>query len=93
MGTFHHDRGALHGITVVVDTQGPRLYVGRCDTADPDGIVLLDVDVHADGDGGRSKDDYLRQVARVGHWKKHDRVVVATAEIASVRRLADIATD
>lgn len=93
MGTFHHDRSALHGITVVVDTQGQRVYVGRCDTEGPEGIVLLDVDVHADGDGGRSKDDYLRQAARVGHWKKHDRVVVAAAEIASVRRLADIATD
>ena len=93
MGTFHHDRGALHGITVVVDTQGPRVYVGRCDSEGPDGIVLLDVDVHADGDGGRSKADYLRQVARVGHWKKHDRVEVAAAEIVSVRRLGDMALD
>ena len=93
MGTFHHDRGALHGITVVVDTSGPRVYVGRCDTEGPDGIVLLDVDVHADGEGGRSKADYVQAVARFGHWKKHDRVVVPGAEIASVRRLGDIATE
>ena len=40
MGTFHQDRGELHGITVVVDTRGPRVYVGRCETEDAQEIVL-----------------------------------------------------
>ena len=31
MGTFHHDKHELHGITVVVDTEGPKVFVGRCD--------------------------------------------------------------
>jgi len=34
MGTFHHDRHELHGITVVVDTSGPEIFVGRCDDMD-----------------------------------------------------------
>ena len=93
MGTFHHDKSPLHGMTVVVDTVGPRVYVGRCDTQAEHGIVLLDVDVHEDGQGGRSKEDFLRQVARVGHWKKHDRLVVAAAEIRSVARLGDLPSD
>lgn len=91
MGTFHHDKSALHGITVVVDTQGPKVYVGRCDTEAEEGIVLLDVDVHEEGEGGRSKEEFLRQVARVGYWKRHDRLVVAAAEIRSVTRLGDLA--
>ncbi len=90
MGTFHDDKGPLHGITVVVDTRGPQVYVGRCDTQDAERIILLDVDVHADGEGGRSKGDYLRTVARVGHWKKHDRISIATHDILSVRRLGEI---
>jgi len=44
VGTFHDDKGELHGITVVVETTGPRVYVGRCDTQTPQGIILLDAD-------------------------------------------------
>ena len=44
MGTFHDDRGPLHGITVVVDTKGPQVYVGRCDTYDARWLVLNDAD-------------------------------------------------
>ena len=32
MGTFHQGKGDLHGITVVVDTTGRCVFVGRCDT-------------------------------------------------------------
>ena len=91
MGTFHNDRGALHGITVVVETAGNDVYVGRCDTEDDQAIVLLDADVHADGAGGRSKEEFVQQAARVGHWKKHDRVVIPARDIVSVRRLGEIA--
>ncbi len=91
MGTFHHDRGALHGITVVVETAGKDVYVGRCDTEDAQAIVLLDADVHADGAEGRSKEEFVQQAAKVGHWKKHDRVVIPAGDIVSVRRLGDIA--
>lgn len=90
MGTFHHDKGELHGITVVVDTNGPELFVGRCDTVTESGVVLLDVDVHIDGESKGSKEEYLSRVAMVGHWKKHDRVVVPTEQVRSLRRLAEI---
>ncbi|MFQ5601447.1 MAG: hypothetical protein ACE5G2_12960 [Candidatus Krumholzibacteriia bacterium] len=90
MGTFHDDKGELHGITVVVDTNGPQVFVGRCDTMDAQQIVLLDADVHEDGTEGRSKDDFVHQAARFGHWKKHDRVVIPASDIASVRRLGQV---
>ena len=77
-------------ITIVVDTKGPQVFVGRCDDIDDDEVVLLDVDVHADGEGGRSKQDYLKQAAQFGVWKKHARVVIPRAEVASVSRLADV---
>ena len=64
MGTFHHDRHELHGITVVVDTSGPEIFVGRCDDLDDRQILLVDVDVHRDGDDGRSKAEYVERAAR-----------------------------
>lgn len=90
MGTFHHGKGELHGITVVVDTTGPEIFVGRCDDMDERGIVLHDVDVHRDGDNGRSKEDYVRRASQLGVWKKHDRLFVPGDKIASVRRLGEV---
>ena len=91
MGTFHDDKGELHGITVVVRTSDMRVvYVGRCDTEGPDGIVLLDADQHEDGDAGRSTDQYLERAAKYGVFARHDRIVVPRAEIASVQRLGEL---
>lgn len=91
MGTFHHDKHQLHGITVVVDTKGPRVFVGRCDDIDDDHVILLDADVHQDGEGGRSKHEYLQQAAQYGVWKKHDRLEIPLSEVATVVRLGDVA--
>ena len=90
MGTFHSNKHELHGITVVVDTDGPEIFVGRCDDMDDQHVILLDVDVHQDGDGGRSKDDYVAGAALYGVFKKHQRLVVDRNRVTSVRRLGDI---
>ena len=90
MGTFHQDKSELHGITVVVDTPGPAIYVGRCDDMDDRGIILLDADVHEEGDGGRSKAEYVERAAQFGVWKKYDRVRIPTDQVASVRRLGEV---
>ncbi|MCB1035976.1 MAG: hypothetical protein KDD47_19295 [Acidobacteria bacterium] len=90
MGTFHQDKGELHGITVVVETHGAEIFVGRCDTVTPAGVILMDADRHQDGEDGRSKEEYLRQAARFGVWKKFDRLMVPTEQVASVRRLSEI---
>lgn len=90
MGTFHDDHGELHGITVVVETHGPRVYVGRCHEEKPEGILLLDLDYHdAESDDGRRS--YLTKAARFGVWKKESRFLVPQGEIKSVRRLAEFA--
>ncbi|NIR43816.1 MAG: hypothetical protein GWN99_07650 [Gemmatimonadetes bacterium] len=90
MGTFHQDKGELHGITVVVDMEGDRVYVGRCWEMNDREVVLLDADEHADGEDGRSKEEFIRRAAEVGVWKKHDRVVLPAADVASVTRLGDV---
>ena len=93
MGTFHSDKGEFHGVTVVVDTTGPRIFVGRCWELNDDRIVLLDVDEHEDGQGGRSKEEFVRQAAKVGVWKKHDQLVLPMSSVASVGRLGDVPTE
>lgn len=90
MGTFHQGKSELHGITVVVDTTGPEIFVGRCDDEDDRGIVLDDADVHRDGEGGRTKDEYVRRAAQLGVWKKYDRLLIPRDRIASVRRLGEV---
>lgn len=90
MGTFHQDKHELHGITVVVDTVSDEIYIGRCDDLNDQGVLLLDVDVHKDGDDGRSKEDYVQRAAQFGIWKKFQRVVIPGANVASVRRLGDL---
>ena len=90
MGTFHQNKSELHGITVVVDTSGPEIYVGRCDDMDDEAVILLDVDVHRDGENGKSKDDYVKRAAQFGVWKKHDRLVLDRGQVTSVRRLGEL---
>ena len=90
MGTFHDDKHQLHGITVVVDTTGPEIWVGRCDDIDERQVLLVDADVHRDGDDGRSKEEYVERATNFGVWKKHDRVRIDRRAVASVRRLGDL---
>jgi hypothetical protein len=90
MGTFHDDKGELHGMTVVVVTNGARVWVGRCDVQNPEGIVLLDADHHDEGEDGRTNEEYLGTAVKYGVFKKHDRVVVPAAEISLVQRLGEI---
>ena len=90
MGTFHQGKSALHGITVVVDTDGPEVFVGRGDDEDDRGIFLDDVDVHCDGEGGRSKEDYVKRAAQLGVWKKYDHLLVPKARVVSIRRLGEV---
>lgn len=90
MGTFHQDKGELHGITVVVDTSGEKVYIGRCDVLNDQGIVLHDVDVHSEGENDLTNEQYVARAAQVGAWKKLDRIAIPKGEIASVRRLGEI---
>ena len=41
MGTFHDGLGELHGITVVVDTKGTRIAIGRCHTVTESKVMTI----------------------------------------------------
>jgi hypothetical protein len=86
----HQDRSELHGYTLVVDTDGAEIYIGRCDDVTEREVILLDVDVHRDGDDGRSKEQYVERAAQVGAWKKHDMMVLPRGRVTSIRKLGDL---
>jgi hypothetical protein len=79
----------LHGLTVVVDTPGPRLYIGRYDFEDDERIVLRDVEVRPVAPE-ETKEAILARSAEYGVFKTDDRVEVPRREIASVRLLSEI---
>lgn len=92
MGTFHQDKGELHGITVVVDTVDGRLFVGRCDEANDAHVILLDVDSRPSGEDAGEREEYLRRAAQFGIFKSLDRIVLPTVDVAKIRRLGDLAS-
>jgi hypothetical protein len=90
MGTFHSDKGELHGITVVVRTRGKTVFVGRCDTVTPDAVYLLDADKHEDGAEGKSIDEYLKAAAQWGHWPRIPAIEVPATEVESIQRMSEL---
>ena len=88
MGTFHSDKGELHGITIVVSTDDDRTYVGRCWEENDREVVLLDVDVHEPTDD-LSRIDYLERAKKFGIWKKHPKVVLPRPNVTTLCRLVE----
>jgi hypothetical protein len=88
---FHPGHAELHGITVVVETNGSLTYVGRYDSEDERGVHMLDVGVHDASVAGGSKEEYVRKSATFGIKRDHKHLVVPTADVARITRLAVMA--
>jgi hypothetical protein len=84
---FHPGHAELHGITVVVETSGSLTYVGRYDSEDERGVLMLDVGVHDAAAAGVPKEEYVRKSAKFGIRSDHKRLVVPAAEVTRITRL------
>jgi len=85
----HQHLGELHGITVVVDTNGP-VYVGRFFEERGGALLLLDAASHTEGTDGLSKTEYLSKAAKYGVWKQSSSVSIPRSSVTSVTRLVNI---
>jgi hypothetical protein len=85
---LHHDRHELHGITVVVETNGGTTYVARFDLQDERGVHLINVAQHTPA-SGQSLDEFLARTRKFGVKAERKHLVVPAAEIRQIRRLAD----
>ena len=93
MRTFpgHAEKHSLHGITVVVETDGPELFVGRCDDIDERGVHLKDADRHHAETSAVPRETFLARARQVGVWPNHRQLTVPAGSVRAVRRLADAA--
>jgi hypothetical protein len=86
----HASKHALHGITVVVETDGAELWIGRCDDIVDDGVILKDADVHREGESERPRADWLERARQFGVHPHHRQTLVPAARVVAVRRLSEL---
>jgi len=82
-----HCDDPLHGLTVVVETAGTTLYVGRYHSQDHESVLLLDAEVRELGP--ETREDFLARSAKFGVFKNADHVRVPRDEVRSIRRLIE----
>lgn len=82
---------------VVLDTQGPLLYIGRLVAWDRRGYWLEQADMHDCHDGHASKEEYVNEAYKLeregSRHVNRRRVFVARHAIVSVSALDDVVTD
>ena len=78
----------LHGFTVVVETPGRLVYIGRYHSESEEGVLLNDVDVHELEDESQ-RNTYLAKSAKFGVFKNTDRVQVPRDQVSSIRKLIE----
>ncbi len=88
----HHEKhGALHGITVLVETRDGRMIVGRCHEANDRHVLLLDADTHEGARESETGQAWLDRATRWGVFAKIPTLDLPMAEVASVTPLGDLA--
>lgn len=82
----HHE---LHGITVVVETNGPITYVARFDTADDQAVYLLNVAIHDQGTSGPALEEFLDRTRKFGVKAAQKHLRIPADQVKRITRLAD----
>lgn len=83
----------MHGMTVVLETSGPKLFVGRFDQQMGEHYLLHDADVFEAAPGGPSREEYLAKSAAWGIWAKQKDLYVLASEVTAMRRLSEFKKD
>ncbi len=86
---FHPGHQELHGITVVLETTGSEVYIGRFDREDDAGVHLVGVSVFSPVPGGPGPEDFVTRTARFGVRVDRPHVLVHPG---AVRRLATLSS-
>ena len=87
---FHPGHQELHGVTVVVDGTDGRTYVGRFDREDERGLLLRDVAVWDPATSHQPVAEFLARTLKFGVRAEVRQLVLPSAEVATLRRLADL---
>jgi hypothetical protein len=79
------------GELVVLDTQGPLIFIGRLVETGATHVTLAEADVHDTNDSRASKDLYILETRELGVRVNRALVIVMRSEIASASLLEDVA--
>jgi hypothetical protein len=79
--------------TVILDTGGPIVYIGRLAEICEHTFVLEQADMHDCRDGHANKEEYLADVFNGEISVNRRMVVVMRSVVISVSRLADVVID
>jgi hypothetical protein len=86
---FHPGHSELHGVTVVVETAGETLYIGRYHEETPAGVLLHDVSEYRPTSGGQTAREFVERTLKYGVRSQHQHVVVPPQEVRSITRLLE----
>lgn len=78
-----------HGLNVVIETNGARVYIGRFDSTSGFTALLHDVDVH-DVQPGADPETYIRETALYGVDVKSRDLEIDVLDIKRIRLLRDV---
>ena len=78
------------GQTVVVDVDGPVVYLGRLAAVSGEFLTLEDVDVHNLGDSATSRERYVIEAKKLGIRPNRKQAQVRVARVVGVSRLEDV---
>jgi len=85
-----HARTPLHGITVIVDTDGDTLYIGRCHEEDDQRVLLMNAVAYTDGQDGKSKTEWITHAAKFGFFADIDSIAVPRGQVTTITKLGDV---
>jgi len=87
---FHPDHDELHGITVVLFSNGPRTYIGRWDHRTDGYIRIVDATYHEEGRSDRARDRFLQDNKTYGVKVEYPFLTVPEAEVTDVKPLREV---
>ncbi len=85
-----NDFADLVGQVVVVDTDGPVVYIGKLVEAGAEFLVMQDVDVHNLGDSATGRELYLINAKQLGVRANRKKAQVRTARVVGLSLLEDV---
>jgi len=82
----------LVGKEVVLDTEGPMVFIGRLASYDAEGFWLEQADVHNCKDGHAHREQYVAESARDGVRVNRARVFIFRRAVVGISALLDVTT-
>ena len=86
----HKKIARFKGRQVVLDTQGPLVYIGTLQEIGRGFLLLAEADVHDRNDSPATKELYLLETRELGVRVNRERVIVMWEQVASLSLLEDV---